>query len=145
MREIGSYSSFILLLSSFLLLGLAGCGAADELKTYPVRGKVVLAEGDVKQLAGGHVEFMLESDPTLRASGKIEPDGGFVMQMQHKGKLLKGAAEGKYLARIILSQEDDAPKGRSKPVHNRFLDFQKSSLSFKVPTDGDITVNVSRR
>src|SRR5262245_41165848 len=80
------------------LLGLTGCGG-EALKTYPVRGRVVFADGDVAQLAGGHVEFMLESDPTVRADGKIGPDGSFVLRTQHKGRMLNGAAEGAYRAR----------------------------------------------
>jgi hypothetical protein len=128
------------------LLGLAGCGGGGP-KTYPVRGKVVLADGDVQQLAGSYVEFMLESDSTMRASGTIEPDGSFALQTLHEGKILKGAPEGTYRARIIPSEEDDgsARKRRPKPVHNRFLDFKTSGLSFKVPANGDVTVNVSQR
>jgi hypothetical protein len=131
---------------ALVLLGLAGCGG-DRLKTYSVRGKVVLADGDVQQLAGSHVEFMLESDSTMRASGTIEPDGSFALQTLHKGTLLKGAPEGTYRARLILSDEDQGsrPKQGYKPVHKRFLDFKTSGLSFKVPTNGDVTVNVSQR
>jgi hypothetical protein len=127
------------------LCGLAGCGGG--LKTYPVRGKVVLTDGDVKQLADSHVEFMLESDPMVRADGLIGPDGSFAVQMQHKGKLLKGAPEGTYRARIILSGESDGngPKRSQRPVHPRFLQFKTSGLSFKVPTSADVTVTVSRR
>jgi hypothetical protein len=127
------------------LLGLTGCGG-EELKTYPVSGKVVLADGDVQQLAGSYVEFMLESDPLMRASGTIGPDGRFEVETLYKGKVLKGAAEGKYQARIILSDDDGGtPKRRSQLVHNRFLDFKTSGLSLTVPTSGEATFNVSRR
>jgi hypothetical protein len=128
------------------LLGLAGCG--ESVKTYPVRGKVVLTDGNIKQLDSSHVEFMLESDNTVRASGLIGPDGDFEMQSVHDGKVRKGAPEGTYRARIYLSNEgddDDGRKRRPPPVHPRFLDFKTSDLSFQVPTDGDITVTVSRR
>jgi hypothetical protein len=125
---------------------LTGCGGGS-LKTYPVRGKVVLADGDVRQLAGSHVEFMLESDPTVRASGQIQSDGSFTVQTLHEGKIQSGAPEGSYKARILLSDEDDEgrPRRGPKPVHPRFLDFSTSGLSYQVPAGGDITVNVSKR
>src|SRR5262249_43078254 len=144
MSPMRSFSSLILLPSSLCLL--AGCGEAGP-KIYPLRGKVVLADGDVKQLADSHVEFVLESDSAVRADGRIGRDGGFEVQSQHEGKLRKGAPEGTYRARIILSDEyaGSAGKRRPRPVHARFLDFKKSGLSFKAPTDGDIPVNVSQR
>src|SRR5688572_30500176 len=102
------------------LLGLAGCGGGG-IKTYPVRGKVVLADGDVKELAGSHVEFMLESDPLVRSNGIIGPDGSFQMETLHEGKILRGAPEGTYKARIIPGDPDDegVPKRRGQPVHAR--------------------------
>jgi hypothetical protein len=125
-------------------LAMAGCGGGP--KTYPVRGKVVLADGDVARLADGHVEFEREGDPGVRADGLIGPDGRFEMQTQLQGKLLKGAAEGTYRARIVLpdADGDGGGKRRPRPVHPRFLDFQTSGLTFQVPTDGEITVTVSR-
>lgn len=134
-------------IGALILLGLSGCGEKPP-KTYPVSGKVVLVDGDVKDLAGCHVEFRLESDPTLRADGVIGPDGHFELQTRPHGKALKGAVEGKHQARIILSSDDDddgAPKRRQRPINNRFLDFEKSGLSYEVPTPGDITLPVSRR
>jgi hypothetical protein len=128
------------------VLELAGCGG-DAPKTHPVRGKIVLADGDIEQLAGSEVEFMLESDPLVRAAGKISTDGSFTVQTLHKGKILKGAFEGTYRARIIVSEDDDAGprKRRQQPLHQRFLDFKTSGLTFQVPTSGEVTVNLSRR
>jgi hypothetical protein len=132
--------------TALALLAVAGCGGGGP-KTYPVRGRVVLADGDIKELANGHVEFMLENDQTVRADGKIQPDGSFTMQTQQQGKLLHGAVEGKYLARIIPPEDEDGDgrKRRPPPIHPRFLDFKTSGLSFPVPTSGAITVTVSRR
>ena len=42
------------------LLGFLGCGSGGPV-TYPVRGKVELAGGDGRQLAGSHVEAALAS------------------------------------------------------------------------------------
>ena len=61
-------------------------------------------------------------------------------------KMLLGAPAGKYKARIILGDESDegVPKRKGDPFHKRFLDFEKSKLSFTVPS-GDYTVTVSKK
>src|SRR5687767_9565768 len=87
------------------LLGALGCGPGGP-KTYPVRGKVELSTGDLAPLAGSHVEAALASDLDVRASGEIQPDGSFTLQTLHDGKILKGAREGSYKARIVLTEED---------------------------------------
>jgi hypothetical protein len=132
--------------AALVLASLAGCGNSGP-KTYPVKGKIEFADGDVKQLAGQYVEFKLESDPPLVVSGEIQDDGTFTLGMLHEGKLYKGAPEGTYRARIVLPEEEDEEGARRRPtvVHSRFLDFDRSGLSFKLPTSGDITVKVSRR
>jgi hypothetical protein len=43
-----------------------GCGRGEP-ETHPVSGRVVLTGGDASQLAGHHVEAVLEGDPTVRA------------------------------------------------------------------------------
>jgi hypothetical protein len=92
------------------VVGLAaalGCGPRGP-KTYPVRGKVELAAGDVTQLAGNQVEAALEGDPTVRASGVIQPDGSFALETLDTGVTRKGAREGNYQARIVLADDDPA-------------------------------------
>ncbi|HXG10565.1 MAG TPA: hypothetical protein VNK04_12460 [Gemmataceae bacterium] len=128
-----------------VLVGLVGCGGG--VKTYPVNGKVVLEDGDVQQLAGSHVELMLESDPLVRASGRIRSDGTFGVETLHEGRILKGAREGTYQARIIPADEDDEgrPRRGPLPIHKRFLDFKTAGLSVKVPTEGEVILKVSRR
>jgi len=128
-----------------LLLALFGCGASG-VKTCPVKGKVEVKDGDVALLAGSHVELMQESDPDIRPNGKIEPGGSFSLQIQHQGKIVVGAPEGNYKVRIILGDESDAgvPKRKGDPIHKRFLDFNTSGLSVKVPS-GDYTVSLSKK
>jgi len=128
------------------LLGLAGCGGGP--KVHSVRGKVVLADGEVSQLAGKHIEFELENNPAVRADGLIDSEGRFELQTMHQGKLHKGALEGKYRARIVLSGDDDEEKPkrrRGRLVHERFLDFKTSGLTYQVPTEGDITITLSKK
>lgn len=124
---------------------LAGC-SNEGVKTYPVRGKVEIKDGDAALLEGSHVELMHESQELLRPSGKITSSGAFTVETLHEGQILSGAPEGKYKARIILADESDegVPKRKGDPVHKRFLDFQTSGLSFTVPS-GDYTVSLSRK
>jgi hypothetical protein len=106
---------------------------------------VELAAGDVAQLAGNQVEAALDGDPTVRASGVIQPDGTFALETLHDGVITKGAREGNYRARIILSDDDRASLRRSaQALHPRFLQFQTSGVSFQVPADGDVTVRLSK-
>jgi hypothetical protein len=129
------------------LLAPAGCGKGGP-KTFPVKGKVEFADGKVEDLAQSNVEFEGEGEARVRAYGSIGADGSFVMQTFHEGRSLPGVPEGTYRARILLPTDeedsDDAPR-RPTPVHPRFLKFETSNLSFKVPADGEITVKVSRR
>jgi hypothetical protein len=124
---------------------LCGCSSAG-LKTYPVKGKVQIKDGDVALLTGGHIELKHDSDETLRPSGKITPDGDFAMETLHQGRVLPGAPEGSYKARIVLGDESDpgVPKRKRDPVHRKFLDFETSGLSLKVPS-GDYNVSLSQK
>ncbi len=127
------------------LLGSAGC-SQDSPKTYPVSGKVSLAGGDVQQLAGHHVEAVLESDPAVRASGIIGPDGCFSLETLYAGVILKGAREGRYQVRIIRGDENDEGKKLKKPpVAARFLQFRTSGLSLEVPTPSDVSLEIQSR
>jgi hypothetical protein len=74
-------------------LGVLGCGPGGP-RTYPVRGRVAAAAGDVTPLAGNYVEAALATDVTVRASGVIQPDGSFTLETLHAGALLRGAPGG---------------------------------------------------
>src|SRR5689334_4028766 len=117
-------------LAALGLLGALGCGRVGP-KTYPVQGKVELASGDVRELAGSHVEAALAGDPAVRSSGEIRPDGSFSLQTLHAGVILKGARQGEYQARIILA--DEGGGRRRRPLDQRFLQFGTSGLTFRVP------------
>jgi hypothetical protein len=134
-----------LVIGSVALVLLTGCSGGGP-KTHAVSGKVEVKDGDVAMLTGSNVEMMLETDETLRASGKIDAAGAFEVQSQIEGQLLKGAPEGKYKVRIVLGDESDegVPKRKGNPIHPRFLDFATSGLSFAVPS-GDYTVSLSKK
>jgi hypothetical protein len=124
---------------------LSGCSGA-AIKTYPVAGKVQITDGDTSQLAGSHVELLHETDQALRPSGKIAPSGDFKLETLCQGRILPGAPEGTYKARIILADESDEgiPKRKGEAIHRRFFDFQTSGLSLKVP-GGDYNFSLSRK
>jgi hypothetical protein len=120
------------------LIGLAGCGESGP-KIYPVRGQVVVTDGDVKQLAGCNIDFQQEGNSKVWGYGLIEEDGRFALGIRHEGKRLSGVPEGTYQVRIQGS-EDNPPR-----VHKRYQGYATSGLSFQVPTEGDLTLTVSRK
>ena len=128
---------------------LAGCEGGGP-KTHPVRGRVELAGGDVKALAGETVEVEAEGSPGVRASGPIGEDGTFELGGVYEGQSRMGAAEGKYRARIILDGVDP-PTGKTPlrsrkplPVNVRYLKFDTSGLTVDVPAAGEVVLKVSR-
>jgi hypothetical protein len=132
-------------LIALALAGVLGCGRAGP-KTYPVSGKIELAAGDVKQLAGSHIEAVLDSDPSVRSSGEIKEDGTFALETLHAGVILRGAREGSYRARIILTDEDRAAKRlAAQALSTRFRSVETSGLVFQVPAENDVTLSVSQR
>ena len=132
-------------LSSLSMVLLLGC-SGPSIKTHPVSGKVEIKDGDVAILTGSGVEFVHETDESLRPSGNIDASGGFTVKTLHKGEILSGAPEGKYKARIILGDQSDegVPKRKGNVIHPRYLEFATSKLSFTVP-GGDYTVSLSKK
>jgi hypothetical protein len=128
------------------LLTIAGCGGPAGPKTYPVKGQVQLAGGEVQVLAGHNVEAALETESTVRAYGLIKDDGSFELETLRAGVLQSGAAEGKYRVRVALSDDDPEARNRAtQAVNPRFLAFDSSGLSFQVPTDAPVTLQLSRQ
>jgi hypothetical protein len=136
----------------------AGCGGS---RTHAVQGKVVIEGGEIAQLGESHVEALLDSDPSVRASGQIQPDGSFELTTLQEGKILDGAPQGTYSARLILNDfeyeepEEEPGNGgapdyrpRTKnapklPVPVKYLSFKNSGWKMAVPADGPVTLTVS--
>src|SRR5262249_44719977 len=91
---------------------VAGCGPRGP-QLYPVTIKLVVDGGEVADLAGSTLDAAAEADPTVRASGTIEADGTVVLETLHVGKIRKGAQEGTYQARIVLSDDDTAVRRKA--------------------------------
>lgn len=165
-------SLLIARISSMGLLAamLAGCGSSIE--THPVRGKVVFEGVNLASLGEAHVEFRLESDPSIRASGPIEPDGSFELTTLHNGQSYPGAMAGTHKARIVISDYDyEEPEGprddggaadyRPKakgfkvakgskgaktagpPIPEKYMSFKSSGFTVEVPPQGAVTFTVS--
>jgi len=117
-------------------MGLVGCGS-DPLsgKTlYPVKGKVLLADG--KPLSSGQVTFVATKS-TITSTADIGSDGGFTF----KGASADGLPEGEYKVRIEAGTSSIAVKGSKKtpqaklPFDGKFTDEDKSELSAIVTAD----------
>lgn len=138
----------LLLSAGPVLLALAalalapGCDSGP--KTHPVKGKVVFEGGDVKRLAEGTVVFRSVSQPDLFAYGEIQEDGSFTMATKQTGvKEKPGAVEGEHQVKINLP-EGDPEEGVRPIIARQFLDFETSKLRVKVPSEGEITLKVTR-
>jgi hypothetical protein len=130
--------------AAVFLVGLAGCDTSGP-TTYAIRGRVE-ADGGAGVLVGHTVEAALTRDPTVRASGAIGPDGRFVLQTLHAGRLLTGAREGEYRVRVVLSDDDPARRQQAaRAVHRKYLQFETSGLIFAAPVAGEVRLHLSQR
>jgi len=99
----------VIALCLVILPGFGGCSsdAISDLTVYPVRGKVLLADG--KPLTAGLVVFVSTEIP-VEFAGPIGPDGSFSIMNGKK----EGAPKGKYVVRIEPELPKGLTKGRSK-------------------------------
>jgi hypothetical protein len=95
-----SRSGLVAMAAAVGLAALPGCGddnSVGSLTVYPVKGKVLLADG--KPLSGGRVVLVPtgEAAAAISPNGTISPDGEFTIQAGSAGE---GAPEGQYKVRI---------------------------------------------
>ena len=127
------------------VLGTVGCGPVGP-KTFPVKGQVQLPGGDIKVLAGHSLQIVQEGDPQVQAYAEIKPDGSFALESYDKGVVSAGALEGKYKARIVLSDDNLEARDRAaQVVPSTYLQFDTSDLKLEVPAKGDVTLPLVRR
>ena len=133
-----------LLLGVILLAacGVAGCGSSKQLPTTPIRGKVVFEKGGtVKKLYDAQPTILFESleQPEVHASAAITEDGSLASVITRKQQAVEyGLLEGNYRVRLELDEQ------YRNLVHARFLTFEKSGLTVKVPSDGEMLIKVWR-
>lgn len=128
------------------LLALTGCGGSSGPKTYAVEGRVTLSGGDPAALAGHYIETTKQGSAET-AFAVIEPDGRFKLESLHAGNLAKGATEGDYQVRLVLSDDiiNANRKPAKSPVAAKYLQFKSSGLSLHVPPKGDVALMVTAK
>jgi hypothetical protein len=134
-----------------LLVSVAGCGAKGP-KTYPVSGKVVVKNGDVKKLVGGFVRLQSVADSSLVGVGEIGEDGSFGIGTFIDGKPQGGLPEGEYRARVEppgfdrLQEDDQLPPPKKGDILPKYLKFDASGLKYAIkPGDNPLTVEVEAK
>lgn len=136
-------STILITLALFLLS--TGCTKSGP-RTYPVKGQVEIAGGNIHPIVGHTVEVALDSDPRVRAAGQIQSDCTFVLESLRGSTVEQGAIAGTYRARIVLADDDLRSRNQAvQVIHPRFLQFEKSGLSFRVPADEIVSLKVTRR
>ena len=141
MRVDRAATTFLLILFAALVPGCSRGRQATGPKTAPVRGKVVFTKGgDVKTLFDrqARIEFESVDQPGVRAVGMIEEDGSFKVATVVEGSGSIGAVPGTHRVRFLLDERDE------KFLAPQFMDFQKSGITVKVPSEQPIEVKVWR-
>jgi hypothetical protein len=124
----------------------AGCGGGpvsegNGPETVPVNGKVVFKSGgEVKSLADkqGRIELESVDKPGMIAVGTIEEDGTFTVATITPEGGSMGAVPGNH--RVRLNLEENA----QKLVAPQFLDFARSGITIKLPSEQPIEIVVWR-
>jgi len=138
-------------LGAALLVSAGGCGRDEGPKAHPVKGKVVVKNGDVKRLVGGFVRLQSVSDPKLVGVGEIQEDGSFGLGGFADGKPFGGLPEGEYRARVEppgADREPDAPPPAPKKgdILPKYLKYDTSGLKYTIkPGENTITVEIEGR
>jgi len=111
------------------LAGLFAAGCSDPNvattpigKTYPVSGRVVLANG--KPLAAGRVVLVPDESTGAPSSGEIQADGQFRLTTKSPDD---GAVPGRYKVRVEPA-ESARGKTRKPPFPVRYLDEDTSNI-----------------
>ncbi|MEI6685723.1 MAG: hypothetical protein WCN64_06280 [Planctomycetota bacterium] len=127
----------------FLLV--SGCADLGP-RLYPVSGKVQISGQDIGVLEGSAIEVVSEADNNIRAAGTINADGSFILETLQMGRMQKGAREGDFKARIVISDDDKAKlRLANKAVQKKYLDFESSGWKVKVPVSSDVLLNLDAK
>jgi hypothetical protein len=112
---------------------IAGCGRpAHQLETAPVHGKVTL---DGKPLPSGYVVV-----PTARgrmASGKLQPDGNFVMTTYDEGDGVQVGTHPVIVNELPPDEFSPVPAHERVPIPTRYTSAGTSGLTVEVKRDED--------
>lgn len=119
----------------------AGCGGP---KTYPVKGTVVFADGDLKQLVRGEVYFASVADPKLFGTAEILEDGTFTaFTMTEASRDYAGLIAGEH--RVAVHPPERSDDEGPAIIAARYRSPDTSNITITVPLEGEFVIKVSRR
>lgn len=127
-----------------VLLGLGVViGCSGEKVTGPptvdVKGKLEFTKGGkVQDLANRSVaiEFQSVEQPQVKAFGEILDDGSFTLTTQVEGKGKPGVIAGSHRVRL------NADESATRFVSGKFLRYETSGITVKVPPEGELVIQV---
>jgi hypothetical protein len=127
-----------------LLLGVgivAGCGGetVEGPPTVPVKGKIEFTKGGkVQDLSDQSIviEFQSIEQPEFKAFGEILEDGSFTLTTQVNEKGKPGVVAGSHRVRL------NADESAARFVSPKFLTYETSGITVKVPPDGELVIKV---
>jgi hypothetical protein len=118
---------------------IAGCGKpAYQLETAPVHGKVTL---DGQPLPSGYVVV-----PTARgrmASGRIHPDGTFVMTTYDEGDGVQVGTHPVIVNELPPDEFSPVPADERVPIPTRYTSAGTSGLTVDVKPDEDNYLDIN--
>ena len=129
-------SSFSLVAAGLIALGFFGCGDSNAVKltkAYPVKGKVLLADGT--PLKAGQVSFVSTSAAT-EYTAPIGSDGSFEIKTSYGD----GAPEGTY--RVRIDAEGTGTPGKGKTSVKRGVANLPFPAKYADETTSDLKVTV---
>jgi hypothetical protein len=120
----------------FALSALAGCGS-DGPTLIPIRGEVLYKGAPLREVPRGLVKYLPKSDHARQASGRIQPDGSFVLTTFQNAD---GVTPGEYLIVVTaytaqeLSREQveaagGAVAGPRHLIPEKYTDLNTTPLS----------------
>jgi hypothetical protein len=117
----------------FIAAAAAGCGntSLPTLKTYDVKGKVVLAQTK-EPLKTGTVEFE-PAGGGYNCTGEIQPDGSFTLVTFNGNQRLAGVAEGEY--RVTVNGVQDATQVPRSVVYAKTIKIDPQTTDVTIELD----------
>ena len=148
------FGNLVALVGLGISLVAVGCGGEkdDGPPTYPVKGQIIVKNGDVKSLVGGYVRLVSMADSKVVGVGEIQDDGTFGVGTFVDGKPRGGLPEGEYRTRVEppgsgeQDPGDQPPPSRKGGLLPKYQKYETSGLKYAIkPGENAITVEVEVR
>jgi hypothetical protein len=122
-------------LFALMIFSIAGCGDGKQ-STQRVTGKVIF-KGSGKPLDRGTIMLESVADPSIQASGDIQPDGTFELYCTLDKQ---GAVEGDHR---VLIEQPLLETGERPVVQKKYRAFATSGLTATVkPGDNELNIEL---